>query len=486
MPITVMTISKQEADEISNTEEGQFSDVKALEIAPKDLTKTISAFANSDGGDLYIGIDETKVGAKRVRRWRGFENQEAANGHIQCFESFFPLGQDFQYDFVRCPDCHGLVLHALVMKTKDARKASNGMYYTRRGAQSLPADTDEKIKRLEYTKGVISFETDIVNAPLENVTESDVIKGFIKRVVPRSEPFAWLKRQSLIRDGRPTVAGLLLFSDEPQASLPKRCGIKVYRYKTKDAEGSREALVFDPISVEGPLYDQIKHAVDLTTTKVEEIPKLGTEAFEKIEYPQETLHEIITNAVLHRDYSIADDVHIRIFDNRIEVQSPGRLPAHITPENILLAERFARNGQIVRLLNKFPNPPNKDVGEGLRTAIAAMHKLGLKEPVISETQSAVLVSIRHEPLASPEEAIMDYLSTHETINNSQAREATHISKDWQIRGIFHDLVKRGMIERIPGTRTRARVYRKTDFLQEVKDEKLSDGCNTEKFSDGLF
>ena len=72
--------------------------------------------------------------------------------------------------------------------------------------------------------------------------------------------------------------------------------------------------------------------------------------------------------------------------SRIEVQSPGRLPAHITPQNIL-TERFARNGAIVRLLNKFPDPPNKDVGEGLNTAFEKMHQLGLKSPDIEERDS---------------------------------------------------------------------------------------------------
>src|SRR5438874_8119041 len=144
-----------------------------------------------------------------------------------------------------------------------------------------------------------------------------------------------------------------------------------------------------------------------------------------IEYPPETLHEIITNAVIHRDYSIADDVHVRIFDNRIEVQSPGRLPAHVTPKNIL-DERFARNGAIVRLLNKFPNPPNRDVGEGLNTAFEKMHQLGLREPSIEERDADVLVTIRHEPLASPEQTIMKFLETHSTIRNKEAREITHI------------------------------------------------------------
>lgn len=164
-------------------------------------------------------------------------------------------------------------------------------------------------------------------------------------------------------------------------------------------------------------------------------------------------------AEIHRDYSVADDVHIRIFDNRIEVQSPGRLPAHITPQNIL-EERFARNGAIVRLLNKFPEPPNKDVGEGLNTAFDAMHQLGLKEPIILEKESAVLVIIKHEPLASPEEAIMDYLEKHSTIKNRQAREVTHIRADYQIKSVFGRMVKSGMIEQVPGTRTSKTAYRK--------------------------
>jgi hypothetical protein len=100
----------------------------------------------------------------------------------------------------------------------------------------------------------------------------------------------------------------LLFADEPQAVLPKRCGIKVYRYKTTEGQGFREALAFDPKTVEGCLYNQIRDAVKLTTEIAETIPKMGDDSLETIRYPNETLHEIITNAALHRDYSVADDV----------------------------------------------------------------------------------------------------------------------------------------------------------------------------------
>lgn len=288
-------------------------------------------------------------------------------------------------------------------------------------------------------------------------------------VIPTAEPSAWLTKQMLLRDGRPTVAGILLFAEEPQALLPKRCGIKVYRYRTKDREGSRATLAFDPVTIEGNLYQQISYAVTTTAKIIEETGRLGEAGVEAVAYPHETLHEIITNSVLHRDYSIADDIHIRIFDNRVEVQSPGRLPAHVTPENIL-DERFARNGTIVRLVNKFPNPPNKDVGEGLNTAFAAMHRMGLKEPTVQNLESSVLVLIRHEPLASPEVIILEHLETHETIRNKEAREICHIQADYIVKDIFKRLSDRELIERVPGTRTGGTLYRKGQKFTEWRQQ----------------
>jgi ATP-dependent DNA helicase RecG len=453
MTISVQIISKPQADKVRLIDEGQFSDLKAAELPPSKLTKPMSAFANADGGDLYIGISD------KERQWQGFANVEAANGHIQTFEEFFPLGTDCQIEFLKCEALQGLVMHVQIGKTQGISKASDGIPYIRRGAQSLPVNTPDKLKRLELNKGITSFENETVPASKDLITTSEITIRFVETVVPNTEPEPWLKKQQLLREEKPTVAGVLLFAGEPQAILPKRCGIKVYRYKTRESQGFREALAFDPKTIEGCLYDQIKRAVQITTEIVESIPRMGEEALESIRYPPEALHEIITNAMLHRDYSIADDIHIRIFDNRIEVQSPGRLPAHITPKNIL-DERFARNGQIVRILNKFPDPPNKDVGEGLNTAFSAMHSLGLREPIIQERDNSVLVIIRHEPLASPEQAILEYLDTHETIKNKTARAITHVRADYQMKAVFGRMVEKGQIEQVPNTRTNSTAYRK--------------------------
>ena len=203
-----------------------------------------------------------------------------------------------------------------------------------------------------------------------------------------------------------------------------------------------------PITIEGCLYDQIKKAVEVTIAETEKIPHLGEGGLEKIKYPHETLHEFITNAVIHRDYSIADDIHVRIFDNRIEIQSPGRLPAHVTTKN-MLKERFARNGQIVRLLKISETLSNRDIGEGLNTAFEKMQALGLKDPQIEERDSDLLVTIRHEALASPEQTIKLYLDKNPTIRNKMAREITHIKDSDKMKRILRQMAERGEIEFVP-------------------------------------
>jgi ATP-dependent DNA helicase RecG len=277
-------------------------------------------------------------------------------------------------------------------------------------------------------------------------------------VVPTGEPNEWLAKQQLLLQNKPTVAALVLFAEEPQAILPKRCGVKIYRYRTTASEGTRETLAADPISVEGHAYHQVFDAVSKTAEIIESVRVNTPDGLESVKYPTTALHEIITNAVLHRDYSVADDIHIRIFDNRVDVYSPGTLPGHVTPENIL-EERFARNPALVRLINKFPNPPNKDVGEGLNTAFQAMRDMKLKPPVVSVQGGYVLISLRHEPLATPEELIIEYLNSNDQITNRIARAKCFIGSENKMKGILQRMVKNGLIELVPETTRYSAAYR---------------------------
>jgi ATP-dependent DNA helicase RecG len=454
MDFQTIDITKEQESKIASGEEGHFLDLKAVEILPAKLSRTLAAFANADGGEIYIGIDENT--RSHTRSVRGCLRTEDFNSHLQLFEKLFPSGERFNYEFLRSSS--GVLLHITVQKTQDIKLASDGTPYLRRGAQNIPLKTAEELERLRLNKGISSFESETLSIDKTLVTNSTTTLGFLIDVIPTAEPEPWLKKQLLIRDEKPTVGCVLLFAEEPQAILPKKCSIKLYRYQTKDREGSRETLVSDPITIEGYVYAQIRAVVDKTIEVIQSLNVLGPGGLEPVRYPKETLHEIITNAVLHRDYSIADDIHVRIFENRIEVQSPGRLPGHVTVKNIL-NERFARNGTLVRIINKFPDPPNKDVGEGLNTAFEAMRKLKLKDPIIIEREHDILVEIRHEPLASPEDLVLKFLQANGTINNSQAREVCHIGSENVMKRVFERLTRNDLIERVPGKGGRATAYR---------------------------
>ena len=461
MSVEVRTLSDEDAAALIQFEENHFQDVKAREITPAKLSRSISAFANTAAGDLYIGIDENEVDGVKVRAWRGLADQEEANAIFQVLESLTPGIAYWTATFLKCASQPGYLLHLSVKKTRVVVASSNGIIYIRRGAQNLPV-TDENAKRaLEYDKGIMSFEDELVNAPADFVTNSVTIIEFLLNQIPTAEPRIWLTSQLVLQGDKPTVAGALLFSDQPQAMLPKRSAVKVFRYKTVEEGVNREVLAFDPLTIEGPIYDLIQEAVAATKRIVEGIKKIGGGGLEEISYPDETLHEIVTNAILHRDYSIATDVQIRIYDDRVEVESPGRLPGHVTIANVL-DEQFARNPKLVRLINKFPNPPNKDVGEGLNTAFNAMRRIRLQDPEITEKENSVVVYIRHTRLSSPAQIVMEYLETHDSITNQLGREITGIRRDVQMKDLFVALRREGVLELVPGKRGKASAWRKAN------------------------
>lgn len=453
----IKEITPAQATYIEGNNESHFFDVKSKQISPAKLSRTFSAFANADGGDAYIGIEEIDASTNK-RAWDGFANPEEVNGHVQVLERIFPFSGEYDAVFLKSKGRNGYVLHINVRKSSQIRMTTEGKIYVRKNAQNLPVNSEAERKRLELDKGIQSYEDEFITITEAEVTNSSAIIEFALNIIPTAEPLEWLEKQQLMRsDGKSTVAGVLLFSDEPQIHVPKGA-IKIYRYDTDESEGTRATLSFDPITIEGCLYRQIYDSVEKTKSIIERIRVMRDQQMTTVEYPTEALHEIITNAVIHRDYSLNDNVHVRIFNNRVEIQSPGRFPGHVTQANVLKA-RASRNHKIQRYLNKFPNPPNKDVGEGLRTAFQAMNALRLRKPDISQIEENVLVTLRHEKLAGHEETILDYLQHNQSIVNSKVREICNINSESIARKTLGKLVSSGKIEHVPGTAGRAYAYR---------------------------
>lgn len=431
-------------------QESHFFDVKAIEVSGRALQKVVVAFANSDGGQVLIGIEDQAAQSDPALRWRGFSELEKMNAHLQAIFSLQPA-LPIQYEFLKCDAYSGYVLNVSVDKSSEVHQTADGTVYLRHGAQSLPVKDPSRLAQLAFAKGANSFEDQVLeDIPTEQIVDATELAEFLSGYSPKTDPLDFVLSQNLIdfRSWGPRVAAALLFHSSPSAVIPRKCAVKIARYETREDEPERDHLA-DQVTIEGPSYQLIHESVAAVTTMMSSVKVWTTDGLKSLEYPPEAVWEVLTNAIIHRDYSISDDIQILIFDDRIEILSPGKLPGYVNLENILDA-RFSRNPKLVRTLNRYRDPPNKDLGEGLNTAFQKMKDWGLKSPTIQEEQNYLKVTLPHAPLAAPTEAIMSFLATHDRVTNRQARELTGIKSENLVKNEFYKLRDEGLIERVPG------------------------------------
>ncbi len=371
-------LNKGEAIVLISRPESHFFDKKSARLSGASLQKIVVALANADGGEVLIGIEDDKVDESPEKRWRGQTSIEEFNSHLQALHDIVPQ-VSASLEFLVAKGLSGYVLSIQIDKSSQVHQTSSKDVYLRKGAQSLPLKNPEHLITLKFAKGLASFEDSAVsNVPAEMIVESEELRSLLIDLSPKTDALNFTVNENLIdlKTWDPKVCGLVLFAPNPSAVVPTRAGVRVTRYETKEDDPERDHLASSQ-ALEGPANQLIKEAVAQVASIMSEISIWTVDGLKKISYPPEAIWEIVVNAIIHRDYSIADDVHIRIFDNRIEVQSPGRLPGFVTVENILDV-RYSRNKQIVRTLSRYKSPPNKDMGEGLNTAFQKMKEWKLK------------------------------------------------------------------------------------------------------------
>jgi ATP-dependent DNA helicase RecG len=454
------SITASEALFLCNRKEGDLFDRKAARISGRKLEKAAVAFANADGGEIVVGIADDKSESDPNKRWNGAEDHEFYNPLLQCLFELSPA-LEFRHEFLSCDDFPGVVLRIFIQRSADVSKTSEGVVYQRKGASSLPVKDPAKITSLSFAKGATSFESvPLPEVSPEEIVDSSEMKHFCADLSPAQEPLVYCTNERLLdRDSfHPNCAGVLLFSDAPQPIFPRRCAVKVIFYDTKQEVPEREHLKKN-ISIEGPLCQQIHASVECVTKIMSSISLNTPDGLKKVDYPPEAVWEVVANAVIHRDYSISDDVQVTIFQNRIEVKSPGRLPGFVTVENFLDV-RYSRNSKIVRTLARYKNAPNKDLGEGLNTAFDKMKEWKLQSPELIEEGNYVVVTLPHTPLASPEELVLEFLENHDEIRNRDAREITGIRSENQMKDVFYRLRDKGLIERVPNKQGNAAAWQR--------------------------
>jgi ATP-dependent DNA helicase RecG len=463
--VEVRYIKEKEALALIEREESHFWDFKSARSDGKVIQKIAVAFANSEGGEFMVGVEDERE-ANGLTRWQGFATQEDANWvHTSLVKDVSPP-VPYEIEFLKVEGRSDLGIACLVsiQKSPDVHKTSSQSVFQRRGAQSLELK-GTAIADLTLSKGAKSYEDQILeDYDLYELAEEEELAFFLDSYTPTSTPEKFLSRQRLIdrKTKKATVASTVLFAAEPATIVPKRCSVKIARYETSERVPQRKYLKGTPATIDGCARELIDRTLEAVRDILQEHMVMQPDgSLAPMRYPPEALKEIIVNAVIHRDYNISDDILISIFDNRVEVRSPGRLPGHITKENIL-EDRFARNPTIVRLLNKYPDAPNKDIGEGLDTVFSAMKAARLKAPLLRVDDNSFVVILEHSPLARPEEIVLEYLNNHPEITNRVARALTGIESENAMKKVFYKLRDGGQIELVPGRTVYSAAWRLTE------------------------
>lgn len=470
-----MKIKRSElVQNLLNVREWHNFEAKRAAVQPRRLLESVCAFANGEGGFLVVGLEDEKKAQDGQRLVGISENPDNVSEFLKLLKIEFdpPLQytiRSFEEEIVNKQGKTDRLLVVRIQKSNDIHSLKNGDTFIRRGSQNVKIGAQE-ILRLRYERGSIKFEDEDSGLNDLSDLEEDLLSKYKANTGSQNQDtWQFLKDNGLAKKKKDGFAlnnaGVLLFGRNPAVLLSRKCSIKISHYfGVKPTFSGEPNFVRRPFTIEGPLVKQIEQTVEYFRQVVRESsPKLQGGTFRpSLLIPEWVFQEAIANAVIHRNYQVQNDIQLRFFDDRLEIESPGVYPAHITSAN-LRAERFARNPVIQRALSRFSEAPNLDIGEGVDRMFELMKTHNLYEPIYFPTnirQNSVLLFLMNIHKVDYWDTVSQYLEKHGTITNQIARGITGIGDTLQTSRLFSDWVDKGLLER-KGGKTKGAYYVKT-------------------------
>ena len=366
--------------------DGQVSDPKHDELADE-----LAAFANTQGGVLVLGVDDKTRDIVGI----SIDKLDTVERFVYeiCNESVQPpiLFHSFR---MRLPDSTGVsqaVLKIEIPRSLFVHRSSGG-YFFRQGSsrRQMPPEYLARLFQQRSQARLIRFE----EQPVPQSSIDDLSVELSANYTTRSDEPAdivLLKRGLLSKEengtARVSVAGVLLGCEEPERFLPNAY-IEAVRYRGKKQDSNYQR---DAQQIRGPLNRQIDQAMSFLNKNQTVSAVKKPHRVEIKQFSERAVFEAIVNAVAHRDYSIfASKTRFFMFDDRLEVYSPGALPNTVTVDSIALRQA-TRNELITSLLAETPVVKTVgDVergfymekrGEGVPIILNESEKLSGKKPV---------------------------------------------------------------------------------------------------------
>lgn len=461
------------------TEDPRF-DRKSGNTDGKVLAKYLSAFGNGpsvDGGVLAIGVenDGTISGCQHL-------SQAQLSAVESCGQTFCPDGRFISRRLAATnmrdePDF--IVLVRISYVDDKVVQLSDGTAYERLGDECRKL-TEEKKQEKRIDKGERSFEQEPsgLNYPDDfDHRKIDKFCTLIKRNVEsvedhsneailQSSHLAKIRQGSLVCNN----ACALLFASDVQTVFPGGY-VHFLKYEGNEALSGKDYNVIKDRLISGTVIDLIKETASLIDNNLREFTDFKDGKFSTIaEYPHDAWYEMLVNAVVHRSYHIRSaPIFVRMFEDRLEMESPGGFMPQITADNIVGTHR-PRNLFLMLALREYGEV--RCISEGTRRMVAEMQNANLPPPEFKQERSgslSVICTLRNnvtdrsnsldseaykklgEAMAfglSPEERkIINFVMAQGRMNVSDALRIVKTTRWHTAKRILDDLVRRGALDR---------------------------------------
>jgi ATP-dependent DNA helicase RecG len=365
---------------ISRGEDGRTQFKKNQEITnAKSLAAEMAAFANGKGGRILIGIDDAGsvigLSPDDIRRI----NQLISNTAADCVRP--SINPETENISVGEKSAKVVMVVTIPEGISKPYADNDGVFWVKSGADKRKVTSREEIQRIFQSADLVHAD----EVPVDGTASGDIdlehfgaffMKLYGERLEETEIPLGQLLNNlGLARGARLNLAGLMLFGKNPQRHRPAFV-IKAVSFVGNDPAGDKYR---DSQDIDGCLRDLYKETTSFLTRNLRRVQNgKGFNTEGDLEIPSAALEELVVNMLLHRDYFISAPWRVFMFDNRIELISPGALPNNITVENIRNGVSIIRNPIIASFATKADELPYRGIGTGILRALAAVPELELE------------------------------------------------------------------------------------------------------------
>jgi ATP-dependent DNA helicase RecG len=368
-------MTKEELKKLIDQNEGHNLELKQSTSLRQEIGQAVSAFANTDGGVILVGVSPNgeivgvDIGKKTVEDLANLikENTDP---------KIYPQMKIHKVDDKNIIE--------IVVKESDEKPVFFSNHAYQRVGRTSPMISVSKIRELvKQDRKTLSWDEKIYDeVTMESIDEARV-RWFVKEAkkqrtlkIPENASLGEILRKlKLMKNEQLTNTAILLFAEESHFLQSEVKGIRFSSDKPVKP-------YTDFVNIEGNIFDLVDSAQDFVLRNIRKSIWLNSgkvQREEKYEYPPDAIREAIVNAIAHRDYESPSKVQVRIFDNRIEIWNPGLLPKEITIEDLKIEHRsIPRNPLLFKQL--FWVKYVEDVGGGTLDMVEQCKEWGLPEP----------------------------------------------------------------------------------------------------------